>query len=154
MAEACLAWARGPIAPPSRRLLYWEAEAGSPQEWLGAAFAQALRERGFTVVAYAGPESSPGETLVLGSFLSPRAYSGRIAYSPRQAERIRAALARSKNSFIVSFGSPFVFDSFPAPGLCAFSRSEAAQKAAARALAGEIEVKGRMPVALPRGGPQ
>ena len=147
MAEACLAWARGAIPPPGRRLLYWEAEAGSPQERLGAAFIQALRERGFTVIAYAGQEPSPGETLVLGSFLSPRAYSGRIAYSPRQAERIRAALSRSKSSFVVSFGSPFVFEALSAGGLCAFSRSEAAQKAAARALAGEIEVKGRLPVA-------
>ena len=148
MAEACLAWARGPSLPRGRRLLYWEAEADSPREWLGAAFVQALRERGFEVVPFKGPESSKGATLVLGSFLSPRAYSGRIAYPPRQARSIRTALSRDKRAVVVSFGSPFVFEALRTGGLCAFSRSEPAQKAAARALAGEIKVKGRMPVTL------
>jgi hypothetical protein len=88
------------------------------------------------------------EAVVLGCFLSPRAYSGRIAYGAEEAGRIGAVLAKAARPLIASFGSPFVFEALAAGGLCAFSRNEAAQRAAARALSGELSVTGRMPVAL------
>ena len=112
------------------------------------AFVEALRARGYEVLALDGAPRKE-QSLVLGCFLSPRAYSGRIEYDAKQKRAIRAAFGRFQRKIIVSFGSPFVFDAFRGvQGLCAFSRAEAAQRAAARALAGELEVKGRMPVAL------
>ena len=84
----------------------------------------------------------------MGCFLSPRAYTGKIEYGLEALQGIRSVLSNARKAIIVSFGSPFIFEILRVPGLCAFSKNGAAQKAAARALMGKFSVKGRMPVAL------
>jgi len=151
MAEACLAWAGPPqTLAAGEKIRYWEPEASSPEDWAGEAFVATLREAGAEVRPAEEAELRGEGTLLVGSFLSPRAYTGRIEYAPEDVRRIRSALAKGGRRLLVSFGSPFVFEEFSAPGLCAFSSSEAAQRAAARAILGAIEVPGRMPVALRR----
>lgn len=149
MAQSCLAWARRAQILLKSHIRYWEPEADSADDWLGQAFVAELRDNGFSVVAFepARPNAFR-DPLVVGCFLSPRAYSGRIRYSSAEAKAVRAAMKRAAQAVVVSFGSPFVFESLGVPGLCAFSRNEAAQKAAARALSGRIKVTGRMPVKL------
>ena len=85
-----------------------------------------------------------------GVFVGPRAYSGRIRLSAPERARLLAALRAAPSCVVVSFGSPFELAGLPqaSAGLCAFSRAEAAQDAAARALAGRLAVSGRMPVKL------
>ena len=145
MAESCLAWARDAALPAlPRALSYWEPEACGPEEWLGAAFVDTLRGLGHEVSPWI--EGAKAETLLIGCFLNPRAYTGRIQYEEGEMTRILAALKGAARAAIVSFGSPFVFSALGAGGLCAFSKNEPAQRAAARALAGRLLVKGRMPV--------
>jgi hypothetical protein len=91
----------------------------------------------------------PGEVLVLGIAVRPRAYSGRIKLEPAELARARALARRSRETVAVSLGSPFVLAGLPGlPGLCAFSDIPAAQRAAAKALLGRIPAAGRMPVRL------
>ena len=90
---------------------------------------------------------------MVGVFVGPRAYSGRIRLSAGERARLLTAVRVAPGAVVVSFGSPFELAGLPAraAGLCAFSRAEAAQDAAARALAGRLKVRGRMPVALKEG---
>lgn len=151
LAEKCLAWA-GPCGAELRApalagpLRYWEPDADRPDEWLGAAFVDALRALGFEVRPHDPKAPAPDETLVAATFLAPHAYSGFIEYEESDAARISKELKARRKSVLVSFGSPFVFKALGASGLCAFSRWETSQRAAALALAGRLEVKGRMPV--------
>jgi beta-N-acetylhexosaminidase len=60
-------------------------------------------------------------------------------------------LASKKPLIWVAFGNPYVLRFQPKIGtcLCTFSDSDCSQVAAAKALAGEIEINGRMPVSIP-----
>lgn len=146
MAEACLAWSGAPLPELPKAVAYWEPEASSPEDWQGAAFVEELRAQGREVSPWV--EGGGAETVVVGAFLSPRAYIGRIDYGEDELPLVKAALASGKRGLLISFGSPFVFASSGAAGLCAFASSAQAQRAAARALAGKVDVKGRMPVSL------
>ncbi|MBI4387056.1 MAG: hypothetical protein HY551_06715 [Elusimicrobia bacterium] len=135
----------GPLA--RREVLYAEPDADGPGEWRGKAFVEELGKLGATVRPWT--EGSTG-TVVVGSFVHPRAYSGRISHSCDEKRRAERLLRRPADSWLVSFGSPFVFDQIRGwkRGLCAFSDGEASQRAAARACMGRAEVSGRMPVPL------
>lgn len=148
MARACLAWPREPQAKLPGEVLYWEPEADSEKEWQGAGFVAALRQAGVKVIPCDGKSAGKAAALVVGCFLSPRAYTGKIKYDKATAARLSKLLKAAPRSLIVSFGSPYVFADFSAPGLCAFSRNDSAQSAAAAALTGRIPVNGRMPVSL------
>lgn len=148
LAERCLAWAGEKQAPLSGPVRYWEPDADGPSEWMGAPFVDALKASGVEVRPFDPKSPAPDETLVAASFLAPSAYSGFIEYAPEDAARIAKTLSAAPRSLAVSFGSPFIFQALGVRGLCAFSRTDAAQRAAALALAGTLEVKGSMPVKL------
>ncbi|OGS40922.1 MAG: hypothetical protein A2506_12765 [Elusimicrobia bacterium RIFOXYD12_FULL_66_9] len=147
--DECLAWSSAFRVRPLTRAVYFEPRGAGPIE--GRAFVSALRR--FGVKVRLGRSVSAGETLVAGVFVGPRAYCGRIRLEPSQRARLLSALRASPGAVVVCFGSPFELAGLPAraAGLCAFSRAEAAQDSAARALTGRLEVKGRMPVALKEG---
>jgi beta-glucosidase-like glycosyl hydrolase len=135
LADSCLAWRGRPLTLRSRRLVYAEAGSG---ELRGREFAAELRRLGASLRPASGA-ARPGEVLVLGLFLRPRAYSGRIKLAPRELAAARSLARRFQEKVAVSFGSPFVLSDLPGlPGLCAFSDIPAAQGAAARALLGRI----------------
>lgn len=145
LAAKCLAWSGAPLPPLPKAVAYWEPESG-PEEWLGEPFVQALRAEGREVTPW--QEGAKAGALVIGGFLNPRAYTGRIRYDADELARVKAALKSAERAAFVSFGSPFAFKTIGAEGLCAFSKNEPAQRAAARALAGAAAVTGRMPVVL------
>jgi beta-N-acetylhexosaminidase len=71
---------------------------------------------------------------------------------PAAQQTMLKKLAASKKPFIwIAFGNPYVLRLVPEAGtyLCTFSYSEVSQIAAAKAIAGEIPVTGRMPVSIP-----
>jgi beta-glucosidase-like glycosyl hydrolase len=146
LAEACLAWSREALPALPRSFSYWEPEASGPDEWQGAAFLEALRGLGHEIAPW--KEGEKAGTLVVGAFLNPRAYTGRIEYDEDEKTRVRAALKAADRGVVASFGSPWVFAAAGGAGLCSFSKNDPAQRALARALAGKLPVKGRMPVPL------
>ena len=134
MAEACLAWHGRSSTLTGQRLLY--AEPGvAPRDWKGRNFLATLRLLGATIRPASAASVRCGEPLVLGVFLRPRAYTGRITLGPRELAEARTLASRAATAIVACFGSPFVMTSFPGrSGLCAFSGNAAAQNAAARAL--------------------
>ena len=145
LAEKCLAWGGAPAGPLPKAVSYLEADSEDPADWAGGPFLEELRALG--IAAEPWPQAGSAKPLIVGCFVRPRAYSGRIDYEAEVVARLRKALAGAPGGAVVSFGNPFVLKSFPkSPGLCSFAGDALAQKAAARALAGRIPVTGRMPV--------
>ena len=145
MARLCLAWKpRAPRPKIGREIAYLEsgASGGEPE---GEAFLGALRSLGIRIVPWRRGLRLP---VVLGSFMRPRARSGLIHYGRDSLFSLRKALSEASSSLVVSFGSPFVLASLPGAGLCAFSAHAPSQRAAAEAVAGKINVSGKMPVPL------
>ena len=88
------------------------------------------------------------DAVVVGTFVLTRWAKGTIELPAQQVALVRQ-LARLKKPFILaSFGSPYVLRSIPeTPSyLAAFDTHDAAQVAAAKAIAGEIEIRGVLPV--------
>ena len=93
-----------------------------------------------------------GEVRVAAVFARPRAWTGRAELDENQIARVREL----SPAVVVSFGSPYVIHQVPesAAFVCVYSEDEASQRAAARALRGEIPFRGKLPVSLERdGGP-
>jgi beta-N-acetylhexosaminidase len=74
-----------------------------------------------------------------------------IGIPQNQQAIIKKLLASGKPVVWISFGNPYVVRAAPEAGtyLCTFSYSEVSQIAAAKALAGEIGITGKMPVSIP-----
>ena len=68
-----------------------------------------------------------------------------------QAALIHRLLASDKPALVVCLGSPYLIAEFPEAKtwLAAFSNADVAQRAAARALFGQIPTQGRIPVSVP-----
>ncbi|HVE13033.1 MAG TPA: glycoside hydrolase family 3 N-terminal domain-containing protein [Elusimicrobiota bacterium] len=146
VAKAALTWAGEPVRLEGTAAYL---EPGTrPARWAGAAFVDELRAAGVDVRPYR--PGAPG-TVVAGAFLSPRAYSGRIALEPGAARELSRVLRGGRPGVLAAFGSPFVLDAVPgwSSALCAFSPCEESQRAAARLLARGLRAPGRMPVSLP-----
>ncbi len=90
--------------------------------------------------------------LVVCSTLA-RLNSGKdtIALPKELQSIIRKLIASDKPIVWISFGNPYVLRIAPEIGtyLCTFSYSDVSQIAAAKALAGEIGITGKMPVSIP-----
>jgi len=78
-----------------------------------------------------------------------------VSLPPEQIQLVESLLKLPKPVIIACFGSPYVIDKFPqAPTwIAAFSTADASQRAAARALFGEIAVAGKIPVSVPDAKP-
>ncbi len=94
---------------------------------------------------------SESDVIVCATLL--RLVSGQNTFPLPPAQRILfdKLVASRKPLIWVSFGNPYVFRLIPQVGtyMCAFSYSDVSQIAAAKAISGEIEITGRMPVSIP-----
>ncbi|MCE2399178.1 MAG: serine hydrolase, partial [Gemmatimonadetes bacterium] len=109
--------------------------------------------RGFDAVivgAYVPPLSGSG---TIGLPPAPRAFVERLRRLGRVAEAaVGTAPAKTGPSVVlVSFGSPYLISALPGVDtyLVAWGSREVSQLAAARAVAGTAEVRGRLPIGIP-----
>ena len=95
--------------------------------------------------------ASETDLIVCSTFI--RLVSGQTAAALSDAQRniLQKLQATNKPLIWVAFGNPYILPLAPRIGtyLCTFSYSDVSQVAAAKALAGEIEIMGRMPVSIP-----
>jgi beta-N-acetylhexosaminidase len=97
-------------------------------------------------------KSAAESDLIICSTLARLSTANDTIAIPQNQQAILKKLAGLKKPFIwISFGNPYVLRLVPEVGayLCAFSYSDVSQIAAAKALAGEIAVTGKMPVSIP-----
>ena len=95
--------------------------------------------------------ASETDLIVCSTFI--RLVSGQTAAALSDAQRniLQKLQATNKPLIWVAFGNPYILPLAPRIGtyLCTFSYSDVSQVAAAKALAGEIGIMGRMPVSIP-----
>ena len=156
-----------PLAPGARRVLS-VTFAPDRDPVAGSAFDARLREglaaRGDASGVRAvrlEPGSAPAEyafldraleeadAVVVGVYTTTAAGTGLGALSSALRSLVRRASA-SRPTVLVSFGNPWMLRAFPqVPAyLLAWGPREVSQRAAARALLGEVPVSGRLPVAV------
>jgi beta-N-acetylhexosaminidase len=90
------------------------------------------------------------DLVVFAPFIGAFAGNGGIAVADHIADTVRDIAAR-RPTVLTSFGTPYVLQQFPDIGtsVLAWAQWEPAQRAAARALTGDVAVEGRLPVPLP-----
>jgi len=91
------------------------------------------------------------DVLVIALFSSLRSGKGSIGLDERQIDLIHRIVAKKIPVLVISFGSPYYLRHFPDVNayLCAYRPSPQAQKMAAKAVFGEIDIQGKLPVSIP-----
>lgn len=95
-------------------------------------------------------QARASQLTIISLFSKVRAGKGRSGLSPELREFALQLIARSKNTVVVSFGSPYVLKEFMAADYVvgAYDPSDAMQRALIRALFGEIFFRGELPVRI------
>ena len=149
-----------PSAPP--RLAVWIHHAG-PGAGSDVALGRTLRAGGWTVeefrlrrnataaqVAQAERAAARGSLVILSSSTQAVPWQGTTALPTRFAGLVQR-VSGTRPVIYISFGDPYLISSLPSVStyLLAWSDSEPAQRAAARALLGASAISGRLPIELP-----
>jgi beta-glucosidase-like glycosyl hydrolase len=96
-------------------------------------------------------EAQKAERVVVAAFVKRAASKGTVALPEAQAELVRKLVATKKPLLVIAFAGPYLvrqFEDVPAY-MVAYAIEEVAQAAAARAIFGETDIKGRLPVTIP-----
>jgi beta-N-acetylhexosaminidase len=135
--------------------------------YVGRPFAQELAKRVkdpkdltvFYADAFTGQEyideavnqSKSAGTVIVAVFSRLTSSKGTVDLNTRHIQAVKSLAAEGAKVVVVSFGSPYFLQHFPEVTgyLCAYRQPAEAQAAAARALFGEVEVSGKLPVTLP-----
>ena len=131
------------ILHPGQEITYLE--LGNEENFAAQNFLNALKTNGISIKKYNGEST---ETLLAVSFSNYKAFKGHINLSPAEQETLRHAAQMSKQSFFISFGSPFgseKIDALSARLFC-FSPAEESQVCAANILCDKQITQGKMPV--------
>ena len=96
-------------------------------------------------------EAQKAERVVVAAFVKRAASTGTVALPEAQAELVRKLVATKKPLAVVAFAGPYLIRQFEdAPAyMVAYAIEEVAQAAAARAIFGETDINGRLPVTVP-----
>jgi beta-N-acetylhexosaminidase len=91
------------------------------------------------------------EAIIVSAFVRVRAYKGTAAMPDRLSAFLTDLTALGKPLVVVSYGSPYLIRQFPGvPAyLCAYGHSPLSQRAAMKAVFGELETYGHLPVTIP-----
>ncbi len=130
----------------------------------GSVFVQELKKRALQALEFFA-EPSTGEefiqeavekakeadVVVVGLFSRLRSGKGSVGIDPRHAQLIQEFSQGPQPVVVVSFGSPYFLRHFPEVHsyLCAYRYAEEAQRSAVKALFGEIDITGKLPVSIP-----
>jgi beta-glucosidase-like glycosyl hydrolase len=109
-----------------------------------------LYDRGFMKRYFDRHKKNGKDTAIIAIFKSVSAWKGGAGLKDTEIEDIKRIVRRAKNSYIVSFGNPYILRHFKEADflIAAYDASEHAQKAIVKALRGEIDLCGRMPVKI------
>ncbi|MFH0792978.1 MAG: glycoside hydrolase family 3 C-terminal domain-containing protein, partial [bacterium] len=105
--------------------------------------------------AQARKMAESADVIVLPIYAKIVLRRGNISLLPDQEELVRDLGRLKKPIVVVAAGSPYVINEIPRyeVALVLFSNAEVSQEAAARALFGEIPIRGKSPVTLGPGCP-
>ncbi|RJQ56756.1 MAG: hypothetical protein C4526_01040 [Nitrospiraceae bacterium] len=98
----------------------------------------------------AGPGLKPAPAIIAAVFTNVAAWKGSSGISVEEIRRIKELTGKSRQSIVISFGSPYVLRHFPEAGalIAAYDTAEQAQVSVIKCLKGETGFQGRLPVKL------
>jgi beta-N-acetylhexosaminidase len=154
-----------PAGTAARTSAVFSLSSDADDYYAGRAFVREVRKRlpgaaAFYADAFTGAEyieeakskAIEADDLIIAVFSTLRSAKGSVGLLPRHVELIKEmAEVRKGRVVVLSFGSPYFLRHFPGVGsyLCLYRASLPAQEAAAKAVFGEIDVSGRLPVSIP-----
>jgi len=99
----------------------------------------------------AAAKAADSDIIILALFSSLRTAKGSVDLLPRHIELVKEMAAGPAKIVVLSFGSPYFLRHFPEVDayVCLYRNTAQAQEVAAKAIFGEIEVSGRLPVSIP-----
>jgi beta-N-acetylhexosaminidase len=103
----------------------------------------------------AAAAAARADAVIFATFLMPISGQGHLTVPPAATALAAQMRRNAKRMMVIAFGDPYGPASLPgsATYLLAWQpRGEAAQRAAARAIAGRIQIRGRLPITLPGPG--
>ncbi|MCX6563390.1 MAG: glycoside hydrolase family 3 C-terminal domain-containing protein [Candidatus Aminicenantes bacterium] len=130
----------------------------------GRVFADAIRKRSpgaqvFYADTNTGKESlddaffkaAGTDIIICAVFSSLRAWKGSVGLDPRHVDLIKTLAATGKPVAVVNFGSPYLLRNIPeiSSYMCLYRNTPIAQDIAARAIFGELDITGKLPVSIP-----
>ncbi|MBN2409182.1 MAG: glycoside hydrolase family 3 C-terminal domain-containing protein, partial [Candidatus Aminicenantes bacterium] len=91
------------------------------------------------------------DIVILALFSSLRTSKGSVDILPGHIDLVRELAWAGKKTVAISFGNPYFLRHFPEVSayLCIYKNTTIAQETAARAVFGEIDTEGRLPVTIP-----
>ncbi len=91
------------------------------------------------------------DLIILSTFLDIKTYQGPINLAAEQTDFIAGVLRSGIPTILISFKNPYLLYLFPEAStyLNSFSYSRVSQKAMLRAILGEIDIKGTLPITIP-----
>jgi len=149
---------------PADKISVLSLSSDADDYFAGQTFIRELRKRkpglaAFYADAYSGQEfrreakarAAEADLVVLALFSSLRSGKGSVDLLPRHIDLVRELSWAKKRTLVVSFGSPYFLRHFPEVDgyVCLYRNTAQAQEAAAKALCGEIDIEGRLPVSIP-----
>ncbi len=155
-----------PLGPESlqKKIAVFSLSSDAGDYYAGSVFVREMEKRrpgvltayadAFTGQEYinrAKEEAKSAETVVFALFSSLRTAKGSVDLVPQHIELVKEFAACPARIIVISFGSPYFLRHFPDVDayVCLYRNTAQAQETAARALFGEIEVQGRLPVSIP-----
>ena len=153
-----------PLADDRRKIAVLSLSSDEDDYFAGRTFIQeVVKRRPDTAFSYADAHTCAAEiqaglekarqadAVAVALFSNLRDKKGTVGLNPAHVQAVKDLAAVQKNMVVLSFGSPYFLQEFPEIPcyLCAYKASSESQQVAARALFGEIDLKGRLPVSLP-----
>lgn len=89
--------------------------------------------------------------ILLPSFVKVKAYQGTVKLSKKNTDFIKKVLRLRNPSVLISFGNPYLLSLFPGAKsyLCAYGDPPVSQRAMLKAITGQTDIQGRLPVSIP-----
>lgn len=96
-------------------------------------------------------KATDADIIIFALFSSLRTAKGSVDLLPRHIELVKQMAAGPKKIVVLSFGSPYFLRHFPDVDayVCLYRNTTQAQEVAAKAIFGESDVQGRLPVSIP-----
>jgi len=153
-----------PLSAPGKKFALLSLSSDQGDYFAGRTFADAVKKRApgtqiFYADATTGKEAlddaffkaAESDLVVCAVFSSLRAGKGSVGLDPNHVDLIKTLAATGKPVVVLNFGSPYLLKNFPEVDacLCLYRNTPQAQDIAARAIFGEMDVKGKLPISLP-----
>jgi beta-N-acetylhexosaminidase len=153
-----------PLAAVGKRIAVFALSSDLGDYHAGQAFVNAMMKKNLGCEAYfadgdtgreslgeAEAKAAGADAVVFALFSTLRSWKGTVDLDPKHIELVKRVAAGGTPVIVVSFGSPYFLRHFPDVDayLCMYRNTPQTQEIAARALFGELALKGKLPVSMP-----